>query len=137
MDLRYADFTAPEVEIHTYSIMGGQTILVPPEVNVDLRGVGVMGTFDHIAGRGRARRTAGEDPWLLAVGQGRRQAQEAQGRLTPALRDLDYVLLQLARMDDLRGKRPRIALEIALAQRNGVADDIARSHVQDTLERTI
>jgi hypothetical protein len=27
--------------------MGGQTILVPPEVNVDLRGVGVMGTFDH------------------------------------------------------------------------------------------
>ena len=52
VDLRYADFTAPEVEIHTYSIMGGQTILVPPEVNVDLRGVGVMGTFDHIAGEG-------------------------------------------------------------------------------------
>ena len=53
VDLRYADFTAPEVEIHTYSIMGGQTIVVPPEVNVDLRGVGVMGTFDHIvAGQG-------------------------------------------------------------------------------------
>jgi hypothetical protein len=47
VDLRYADFTSPEVEIHSYSIMGGQTILVPPEVNVDLRGVGVMGTFDH------------------------------------------------------------------------------------------
>ena len=52
VDLRYADFTAPEVEIHSYSIMGGQTILVPPEVNVDLRGVGVMGTFDHIPGEG-------------------------------------------------------------------------------------
>ena len=53
VDLRYADFTSPEVEIHTYSIMGGQTILVPPEVNVDLHGVGVMGTFDHIvAGQG-------------------------------------------------------------------------------------
>ena len=52
VDLRYADFTSPEVEIHSYSIMGGQTILVPPEVNVDLHGVGVMGTFDHIvAGR--------------------------------------------------------------------------------------
>src|SRR5262245_56111441 len=50
VDLRYADFTSPEVEIHTYSIMGGQTILVPPEINVDVRGVGVMGTFDHIAG---------------------------------------------------------------------------------------
>lgn len=48
IDLRYADFTSPEVEIHTYSIMGGQTILVPPEVNVDLRGHGVMGTFDHL-----------------------------------------------------------------------------------------
>ena len=31
-----------------YSIMGGQTILVPPEVNVELRGHGVMGTFDHL-----------------------------------------------------------------------------------------
>ena len=48
VDLRYADFTSPEVEIHSYSIFGGQTILVPPEVNVDLRGHGVMGTFDHL-----------------------------------------------------------------------------------------
>ena len=47
VDLRYADFTSPEVEIHSYSIMGGQTILVPPEVNVEVRGVGVMGTFHH------------------------------------------------------------------------------------------
>jgi hypothetical protein len=53
VDLRYADFTSPEVEIHAYSIMGGQTILVPPEVNVDLRGVGVMGNFDHsVSGEG-------------------------------------------------------------------------------------
>jgi hypothetical protein len=49
IDLRYADFTSPEVEIRTYSIMGGQTILVPPEVNVDVRGHGVMGAFDHSA----------------------------------------------------------------------------------------
>jgi len=53
VDLRYADFTSPEVEIHSYSIFGGQTILVPPEVNVDLHGVGVMGTFDqHVEGEG-------------------------------------------------------------------------------------
>jgi hypothetical protein len=49
VDLRYADFTSPEVEIKSYSIMGGQTILVPPEVNVEVQGVGVMGTFDHSA----------------------------------------------------------------------------------------
>ena len=47
VDLRYADFTAPDVDVRTYSIFGGQTILVPPEVNVDVDGVGVMGTFDQ------------------------------------------------------------------------------------------
>lgn len=53
IDLRYADFTSTEVEIRAYSIMGGQTILLPPEVNVDIRGHGVMGGFDHqVAGAG-------------------------------------------------------------------------------------
>jgi hypothetical protein len=47
VDLRYADFTSPDVEIHAYSIMGGQTILLPPEINVEVHGVGVMGGFDH------------------------------------------------------------------------------------------
>ncbi|MGV0793663.1 DUF1707 SHOCT-like domain-containing protein [Mycolicibacterium sp. XJ1819] len=47
VDLRYADFTSPEVEIRAYSIFGSQTILVPPEVNVDLHGLGVMGAFDQ------------------------------------------------------------------------------------------
>lgn len=46
VDLRYADFTSPDVEITAYSIMGGQTILLPPEVNVTVKGTGVMGTFD-------------------------------------------------------------------------------------------
>jgi uncharacterized protein DUF1707 len=49
IDLRYADFTSPSVEIKSYSIMGGQTILVPPEVNLEVHGVGVMGSFDHRA----------------------------------------------------------------------------------------
>ncbi len=47
LDLRYADFTSTEVNIRAYSIMGGQTILLPPEVNVDIHGRGVMGGFDH------------------------------------------------------------------------------------------
>lgn len=46
VDLRYADFTSANVEIHAYSILGGQTILLPPEVNVEVHGVGVMGGFD-------------------------------------------------------------------------------------------
>jgi hypothetical protein len=47
IDLRYADFTSTDVEIHATSIMGGQTILLPPEVNVEVKGRGVMGGFDH------------------------------------------------------------------------------------------
>jgi hypothetical protein len=53
IDLRYADFTSTDVEIHATSIMGGQTILLPPEVNVEIKGHGVMGGFDHyVAGEG-------------------------------------------------------------------------------------
>jgi hypothetical protein len=53
IDLRYADFTSTEVDIHACSIMGGQTILLPPEVNVEISGHGVMGGFDHhVSGEG-------------------------------------------------------------------------------------
>ena len=82
LDLRYADFTSPEVEIHSYSIMGGQTILVPPEVNVDLRGVGVMGTFDQsVNGEGTAGAPCVRIRGFSLWGKRRRQAQEAHGRL--------------------------------------------------------
>jgi hypothetical protein len=47
VDLRYADFTSPDVEIHAYSILGAQTILLPPEINLEVHGVGVMGGFDQ------------------------------------------------------------------------------------------
>ena len=47
VDLRYADFTSTEVELHAYSVMGMQTILLPPEVNVEIHGRGVMGGFDR------------------------------------------------------------------------------------------
>jgi hypothetical protein len=50
VDLRYADFTSAEVDICAYSIMGGQTILLPPEVNISVRGTGLMGAFDHNVG---------------------------------------------------------------------------------------
>lgn len=53
VDLRYADFTSTEVDIHAMSIMGVQNILLPPEVNVEIHGHGVMGNFDHdVLGQG-------------------------------------------------------------------------------------
>lgn len=47
LDLRYADFTSTEVDIHAVSIMSAQNIVLPPEVNVEIRGRGVMGGFDR------------------------------------------------------------------------------------------
>ncbi|WP_445163742.1 DUF1707 SHOCT-like domain-containing protein [Mycobacterium sp. Dal123C01] len=53
VDLRYADFTSTEVDIHVVSIMGAQNIVLPPEVNVEIRGRGVMGGFDRdVVGQG-------------------------------------------------------------------------------------
>ena len=53
VDLRYADFTSTEVDIHAISIMGVQNILLPPEVNVEIHGHGVMGGFDQtVLGQG-------------------------------------------------------------------------------------
>ncbi|MFI5965335.1 DUF1707 domain-containing protein [Streptomyces asoensis] len=47
IDLREADFSAGEVEINCVAIMGGVQIVVPPGVEVVVRGVGVMGGFDQ------------------------------------------------------------------------------------------
>ncbi|MEU0333111.1 DUF1707 domain-containing protein [Streptomyces sp. NPDC006193] len=47
IDLRDADFADREVEIHCVAVMGGVQIVVPPGVEVVVRGVGVMGAFEH------------------------------------------------------------------------------------------
>lgn len=47
LDLREADFAAREVVITCVAIMGGIEITVPPGVEVDVRGIGVMGGFDQ------------------------------------------------------------------------------------------
>ncbi|GAA2224578.1 DUF1707 domain-containing protein [Streptomyces indiaensis] len=47
IDLREADFADREVEINAFAIMGGVDVIVPPGVEVVVRGIGVMGGFDH------------------------------------------------------------------------------------------
>jgi hypothetical protein len=82
IDLRYADFTSTEVEIHATSIMGGQTILLPPEVNVEIKGHGVMGGFDHrVAGKGApGAPTVKISGFALWGGVGiKRKSRETQG----------------------------------------------------------
>lgn len=47
IDLREADFADREVEINCVAIMGGMNVIVPPGVEVVVRGIGIMGGFDH------------------------------------------------------------------------------------------
>ncbi|GGV73828.1 MULTISPECIES: DUF1707 SHOCT-like domain-containing protein [Streptomyces] len=47
IDLREADFADGEVEINCVAIMGGVQVIVPPGVEVVVRGIGIMGGFDH------------------------------------------------------------------------------------------
>ncbi|MFF7449195.1 MULTISPECIES: DUF1707 domain-containing protein [unclassified Streptomyces] len=49
IDLREADFADREVEITCVAIMGGIEVIVPPGVEVVVRGVGIMGGFDERA----------------------------------------------------------------------------------------
>lgn len=46
LDLREANFAGPEVVITCWALMGGVSIVVPPGVEVDVRGLGIMGGFD-------------------------------------------------------------------------------------------
>lgn len=46
IDLREANFAGPEVVITCWAVMGGVNIVVPPGVEVDVRGLGIMGGFD-------------------------------------------------------------------------------------------
>ncbi|MGW4562344.1 DUF1707 SHOCT-like domain-containing protein [Streptomyces sp. NPDC004561] len=47
IDLREANFADREVEINCVAIMGGVQVIVPPGVEVVVRGIGVMGAFEH------------------------------------------------------------------------------------------
>ncbi|MFI9394759.1 DUF1707 domain-containing protein [Streptomyces bauhiniae] len=47
IDLREAFFADREVEINCVAVMGGLEVIVPPGVEVVVRGIGIMGGFEH------------------------------------------------------------------------------------------
>ncbi len=49
LDLRQARFSEREVTIQAYAWMGGVTIIVPEDIEVDVSGIAFMGGFDHRA----------------------------------------------------------------------------------------
>ena len=52
IDLRRARFSTREVTINCVAIMGGIDIVVPPHIGVEVRGMGIMGGFDHLSQTG-------------------------------------------------------------------------------------
>src|ERR1700722_7801954 len=54
LDLRDAQFSAPEVNIHATAIMGAIAIIVPDDAEVQVTGIGLLGAYEHGAtGAGR------------------------------------------------------------------------------------
>lgn len=49
LDLREARFEGRDVVIRCFALMGGFSVIVPPGVGVEVRGVGIMGGFDSSA----------------------------------------------------------------------------------------
>jgi hypothetical protein len=49
IDLREARFAEREVTIRVFAVMGGVNVIVPEDVTVEVRGIGIMGGFDDQA----------------------------------------------------------------------------------------
>lgn len=47
IDLREARFAAGEVHIRTFAIMGGIDVIAPDDITVHVKGLGIMGGFEH------------------------------------------------------------------------------------------
>jgi hypothetical protein len=47
IDLREARFTGAEVTIRAFALMGGVEIIAPEDITVHVKGIGIMGGFDH------------------------------------------------------------------------------------------
>ncbi|MDL4819472.1 DUF1707 domain-containing protein [Actinomadura opuntiae] len=47
IDLREARFTEDQVTIRAFAVMGGVDIVVPEDITVHVKGIGIMGGFDH------------------------------------------------------------------------------------------
>lgn len=49
LDFREAVFGRGVTEVHVYALWGGVDIIVPPGINVESRGIALLGGFDHSA----------------------------------------------------------------------------------------
>ncbi len=48
LDFREAQLPPGETVVHAFAFCGGVSIVVPPELDVEVNGIGIMGGFDHM-----------------------------------------------------------------------------------------
>lgn len=52
LDFREAELLDGVSEVTIFALLGNTRIIVPPELDIDANGVGVLGSFDHVSRRG-------------------------------------------------------------------------------------
>ncbi|MEV6166286.1 DUF1707 domain-containing protein [Streptomyces sp. NPDC052052] len=95
IDLREARFEDREVVIRCFTLMGGLQVTIPPELNAEVRGIGIMGGFgEHGSDEGapspdspRVRITG--CALMGGVGVKRRRSKAERQRLKDAERELE------------------------------------------------
>ncbi|MFE3519474.1 DUF1707 domain-containing protein [Streptomyces sp. NPDC059166] len=68
IDLREAHFAEREVVIRCFTIMGGMQVTVPPDLNVDVSGFGIMGGFGEHSKLDEEFDPAPDSPRVRVVG---------------------------------------------------------------------
>ncbi|WP_370419434.1 DUF1707 domain-containing protein [Streptomyces sp. QH1-20] len=112
IDLRDARFEDREVVIRCFALMGGMQVIAPPDLHVEVSGVGIMGGFGDrggdVAAPGSPRvRITGFAVWG-GVGVERKWARAQRERLREELR---RERLEGGTRDGLDGGEPRKRLE--------------------------
>jgi class 3 adenylate cyclase len=147
IDLREAEFDAPELHITAIAIMGGVSVIVPEGIDVDLGGIAIMGGKDArlapvplLPGAPRVRVTAfclmgGVDVKSKKPASVLRAAREAKRALDRERRDQRRLESQARQLDRKRRELERRSRgsEVGKAIRDDV-HDLIRSTIQDSIE---
>ncbi|MBV1938297.1 DUF1707 domain-containing protein [Streptomyces sp. BV286] len=140
IDLREANFADGEVVVNCVAIMGGMSVIVPPGVEVVVRGIGIMGGFDHreegvLGDPGAPRVVVTGFAFWGGVGV-ERKVTKAERLRQKEERRLEKLERKAARQEELEESRRR-ALEGSGTGREGRGDslDEARSLHRAAMEQ--
>jgi class 3 adenylate cyclase len=147
IDLREAEFDAPELHITAIAIMGGVSVIVPEGIDVDLGGIAIMGGKDArlapvplLPGAPRVRVTAfclmgGVDVKSKKPASVLRAAREAKRALDRERRDQRRLESQARQLDRKRRELERRSRgsEVGKSIRDDV-HDLIRATIQDSIE---